>query len=78
MVEALAAGQEVVIDRCNFNEQQRATWVALARSIGVAATGLQLQVPLQECIRRVAARVDHPTLKADNAAEVIQRQVCPL
>lgn len=41
---ALAAGAEVVVDRCNFDEQQRSTWVALARRFRAAPVGLQLQV----------------------------------
>lgn len=29
--EALGAGHHVLVDRCNFNAQQRKTWVALAQ-----------------------------------------------
>ena len=73
VIAALAAGAEVVVDRCNFDEQQRLTWVALARRCRAVPIGLQLQVPLEECIRRVCLRTDHPTLAAGNAPEVIAR-----
>lgn len=30
-VSALQAGREVVIDRCNFDREQRAVWINIAR-----------------------------------------------
>ena len=73
MTAALAAGAEVVVDRCNFDEQQRLTWLALARRFRAVPIGLQLLVPVEECIWRVCLRTDHPTLAAGNAPEVIAR-----
>lgn len=32
-VDALQAGREVVIDRCNFDKGQRAVWINIARCV---------------------------------------------
>lgn len=73
--QALLAGKEVVIDRCNFDEQQRATWVRIARlgshRGGIFVLGFHLDVPMNECIRRAEGRMDHPTLNGKDVVEVI-------
>lgn len=35
--QALRSGKSVIVDRCNFNKQQRSTWVRLAYEHGEAA-----------------------------------------
>ena len=70
---ALAAGHEVVVDRCNFNVSQRSTFLSLARRFGAFVIALQLTTPVHECIRRAKARPNHPTLTSDNTTAVIQR-----
>jgi len=54
--EALLAGRNVVIDRVNFNEQQRAIWVHLGRAVSGSALQLivlQLVVPIEMCKQRM-------------------------
>lgn len=54
--EALLAGRNVVIDRVNFNEQQRAIWVHLGRAVCGSALQLivlQLVVPIETCKQRM-------------------------
>ncbi|DBA99939.1 TPA: hypothetical protein ACH3X1_013819 [Trebouxia sp. C0004] len=74
-MQALLAGKEVVIDRCNFDEQQRATWVRIARQGShrgsIFVLGFQLDVPMDECLRRAEGRMDHPTLNGKDVVQVI-------
>lgn len=65
----LQQGRRVVVDRCNFDAKQRATWVKIAISYGISCKDIMcvhLDVPVTECLRRVLARPNHPTLKASN------------
>jgi predicted kinase len=79
LVAALAAGQEVVVDRCNFDMAQRSTFLNLARRFRALVIALQFTVPVHECIRRAKARPNHPTLTSENTADIIQRYrvACP-
>lgn len=73
---ALHNSSHVVIDRCNFNPQQRRTWLQLAAAYTqqpVCVMALHLNVPLHVCKQRVAARIDHPTLFGAHAAGVVHR-----
>lgn len=57
--------RNVLVDRCNFDAEQRAPWIELARARGaeVAVGAVVFRVPLAECVRRARARGDaHPTL----------------
>jgi predicted kinase len=56
---ALHSGVSVVIDRCNFDANQRSTWLSLARRCSARAVAVQLQAPLDVCLQRVAARRCH-------------------
>jgi predicted kinase len=61
----LQAGGRVAVDRTNIDVGQRAHWTAAAARCGVPATAtacVLLEEPLGTCLRRVAARRDHPTL----------------
>ena len=63
--------------RCNFDAQQRSTWVRLANQGShrgkVYVIAFHLQVPAAECKRRAAGRADHPTLNGEMVTEVIER-----
>jgi predicted kinase/endonuclease/exonuclease/phosphatase family metal-dependent hydrolase len=56
---ALQNGRSIVIDRCNFDAQQRSTWLSIARNFAARAVAVQLDVPLSVCTQRVAARRGH-------------------
>ncbi|KAL3138341.1 hypothetical protein ABBQ32_006145 [Trebouxia sp. C0010 RCD-2024] len=75
--QALLAGREVVIDRCNFDERQRATWVRIAHEGShrgpVFVMGLHFDLPVSLCIQRAQGRTDHPTLNGIDVVDVIQR-----
>jgi predicted kinase len=59
---ALRVGHNVVIDRCNFDEAQRATWLKIGRRHGCAVVAAFLNTPNSVCKQRVMSRADHPTL----------------
>jgi predicted kinase len=54
--ELLAAGRSVVVDGTNPSREGRAALVDLAREAGVPARAVWLDVPLELCLARNAAR----------------------
>ena len=60
--KALAAGRDVVVDRCNVSFQQRLPFLQLAARHGCAVRAIVLQAPLEVCVARAAARPDHETI----------------
>eukprot|EP01087_Luapelamoeba_hula_P011952 TRINITY_DN3323_c0_g1_i3.p1 TRINITY_DN3323_c0_g1~~TRINITY_DN3323_c0_g1_i3.p1 ORF type:complete len:259 (+),score=42.37 TRINITY_DN3323_c0_g1_i3:194-970(+) len=72
---ALRRGQSVLVDRCNFDYDQRHVWIKLALAHGVnRIDAVHLLVAPDTCKARVAVRVDHPTIQdAELGAEVIDK-----
>jgi endonuclease/exonuclease/phosphatase family metal-dependent hydrolase/predicted kinase len=56
---ALQHGSNVVVDRCNFDSQQRSTWLSIAHKFSARAVAVLFDVPLNVCLHRVAARRGH-------------------
>lgn len=76
MADALGARQHVLIDRCNFDEDQRKPWIDLARwaPVPCRVSAIVLDVPSTHCIERVMTRRSHPTLPgAPESAAVVER-----
>jgi predicted kinase len=75
MVEAIKAGKKVIIDRVNFDRQQRQSWIDLAHKLGVVNVRcVWLKVDKDTCKTRVANRVNHPTIKdAETGNHVIDK-----
>ncbi|TBU38625.1 AAA domain-containing protein [Dichomitus squalens] len=60
---SLGEGLSVVIDRANFDESQRSTWINIAREFpGTAAWIIVFDTPYEVCAARLAERKDHPTI----------------
>ncbi|KAK9838363.1 hypothetical protein WJX81_007271 [Elliptochloris bilobata] len=57
--DALRQGACVAVDRCNFDEAQRADFVAAAVEASCAVHALWLNLPAVTCAARAAARVGH-------------------
>lgn len=70
-VEYLVNGRNVVIDRCNFNGNQRKNWVDYATVRGCQVGVVVFATPLQSCIERVEERTHHPTLQAKDGKRVV-------
>lgn len=52
---------DVIIDRCNFDRKQRATWIRIAKTQNAKIVALELKTPIEVCRSRILAREAHPT-----------------
>ena len=72
---ALSNGQCPVIDRCNFDNEQREKFVAIAGEFNVPVDCVVLEIEtlatVDECIQRCQKRKDHPTIKPSEARGVV-------
>ncbi|CAL8470785.1 g10327 [Coccomyxa elongata] len=72
--KALQSGMGCLIDRCNYDADQRKDFVALARLEGSQAHALVLHLPAALCVSRAAERVDHEGgLQGSSAKSVVYR-----
>jgi predicted kinase len=68
-IEAVYAGKKVVVDRMNFNKQQRAKYLDIAKLKGYETQIIVLHQPYQVCLERVRARFgQHETINEEKAA----------
>ncbi|CAB1110131.1 unnamed protein product [Ectocarpus sp. CCAP 1310/34] len=75
--QVLEKGGRVLIDRCNFDQSQRVTWLDLAVSHSLhkdACIAVWLDIPIDVCQGRVQSRVGHPTLGAGLASAGIVKR----
>ena len=56
----------IIIDRMNFNYEQRKRFIGPAREQGYVVTIIELQTPREICLERVLAREEHPTVEGNN------------
>ena len=71
--QALSEGKVPIIDRCNFDFQQRKHFVNIAREFNVPVKVISLELPKQECIRRCQARVNHETIAPGEERVVVEK-----
>ncbi|KAJ1896790.1 hypothetical protein LPJ66_003776 [Kickxella alabastrina] len=72
--KCLKEGKNVVIDRCNFDEDQRKIWVKIAEDAFAPVDALFFDVDVKVCKERVKARNGHPTgVEGKFGAEVVAR-----
>ncbi|CAG8505360.1 13636_t:CDS:2, partial [Dentiscutata erythropus] len=57
----LNEGMNVIVDRCNFNGNQRKVWIKLARDFGIPVDAIVMDTPMEECSSRILERQNHPT-----------------
>ncbi|KAI8971271.1 AAA domain-containing protein [Trametes punicea] len=72
---SLREGLSVVIDRTNFDESQRATWINIAREFPPAQPWvIVFDIPYEICAARIAERTGHPTITSPELGlQVLQR-----
>ena len=81
--EALRAGQHVIIDRCNFDEEQRTHWLRL-QPAPVRSLAIFLDVPMQVAYERVLVRpaheggVDSQSMGPGKLKDIVQSMRCKL
>ncbi|KAL6062792.1 60S ribosomal protein L44 Q [Balamuthia mandrillaris] len=74
MQVALKNGKNVIIDRCNFDYQQRHNWIKFAHKFGYQIEIAWLDLPPEVCKQRVFVRKDHPTIQeGDSGFAIIDR-----
>ncbi|KAI0634719.1 P-loop containing nucleoside triphosphate hydrolase protein [Trametes polyzona] len=72
---SLADGQSVCIDRTNFDESQRATWINIAHQFPQAEPWvIVFDTPYEICAARISERTGHPTITSPELGlQVLQR-----
>jgi adenylate kinase family enzyme len=60
---ALFANRNIVVDRMNFNKQQRNRYLDPAKKLGYKTRVVVFHVPKDICMMRCLERKDHPTVK---------------
>ena len=66
--QALKDGHDVIVDRMNFNKEQRNRYLEPARKLGYATRIIVVHTPLRTCLERCNQRTDHPTIKDTKSA----------
>ena len=75
--KAMSQGKCVIVDRCNFDLDQRLVWYELAKDFEYPVDCVVLMPPISLCIRRCQERTHHETIAPADAARVVtmmQRQ----
>ncbi|KAH3761358.1 polynucleotide kinase 3-phosphatase [Pelomyxa schiedti] len=72
MQKSLKHRRSVILDRCNGFSKERRMWIREAQKFApVNFEVVHLNVPIDECKRRVSTRRNHPTLHGPDASNVI-------
>ncbi|RKP38331.1 hypothetical protein BJ085DRAFT_6428, partial [Dimargaris cristalligena] len=72
--KALKENKNIVVDRCNFDESQRKTWVSLGEQAGIPVDALFFDIPTKVCQDRVLKRSGHPAgVEGKFGASVVTR-----
>jgi predicted kinase len=77
VAEALAAGRLVVVDNTNPSRAERAPLIALAHEHGATARAVFVDVPIEECLRRNAARTGRAVVPLVGVYDAARRLVPP-
>lgn len=65
---AIAEGQNIIVDRMNYNKDQRNRYLEPARKAGYNVRIIVVHTPFQVCMARCNARVGHPTIQDEKTA----------
>lgn len=66
--EALNNNKSIIVDRMNFNKQQRDRYLIPAKEKGYETQIVVFHCPKDTCIQRCVERQDHPTIKLEEDA----------
>lgn len=70
--EALARGEDVIIDRCNHTLKQRNEWTKMARIYNASVHCIYLDIGTQFAAKRIAERENHPTIQGYSLARCLK------
>ncbi|RHZ89463.1 hypothetical protein Glove_14g22 [Diversispora epigaea] len=57
----LIEGKNVIVDRVNFDKNQRKTWIEIAWNFDVPVDAIIMDTSMEECSARINTRKNHPT-----------------
>lgn len=60
-ISLILQGKNVIVDRCNFDKDQRKTWINIAHHYRLSIDAIILDTPFEICEKRILNREDHPT-----------------
>lgn len=60
----------IILDRCNATKKERNEWIKSANDKNIIA--IYFDIGLEECIKRVVKRKNHPTLSGEGGSKIIQ------
>ncbi|KAI1315720.1 hypothetical protein EDD11_000428 [Mortierella claussenii] len=65
--------QSVIIDRCNFDQDQRKVWVGIAKQLNVSEINvIIMDTEFYHCKKRILARSNHPTqVEGANGVDIL-------
>jgi predicted kinase len=66
--EGLFNGRDIIIDRLNFNKEQRERYIKPARDMGYHVEVIVLHENYETCLKRCLERKDHETINYERAA----------
>lgn len=64
---AILEGDNIIVDRMDFNKDQRSRYLDLAKANGYSTHITVLHQPYAVCLERIRARKDHETIKDEKA-----------
>lgn len=70
---ALRKSKTPIIDRCNFNDDQRRYFIHIAREFDVDVDCIVFNFSKSECLNRCLKRKNHPTVDSTNASYVVHQ-----
>lgn len=68
-LRAIEAGQNIVVDRMNFDHEQRHRYLSKAKIHEYATKIVVIHESMATCLARISTRVDHPTIKCEKDAK---------
>ncbi|CAG8495757.1 7586_t:CDS:2 [Diversispora eburnea] len=70
----LKEGKNVIVDRVNFDKNQRKTWIEIAWNFDVPVDAIIMDTSMEECSARINARINHPTeVQGKKGIEILNR-----
>lgn len=72
MAKSLREKKSIVVDRCNFDINQRKSWIDLAAKYNVTRVhAVIVDTPIEICKERIVTRQNHPTVKPVEESKVL-------
>lgn len=72
-LNAIEKSQDIIVDRMNFNKEQRNRYLVPAKNAGYVTRIIVLHESSKVCLQRMSLRQNHPTIKTEeNALAALQ------